>query len=600
MLLEGIDYLMKKNKKAEIKSRGKSLLKEAYQIRKSQLPKSIDLASEALELGKKTEDNKLIARSYNALALYHMITGENNTCKDYSNRALHLFTELDNEIGIADTKFVIASAHYKTNNFSEGLKNFFECLQVYEKQNDFAKMAQVNKSLGLLYENIGDKENAKKSYEVCINLAKKSDQPDLISNGYNAISGLLADEGNGERALNLAKLAYDIKTKTGDSRGIAFSILSMAKALEALGKHDEAEEKYHESLRAQKHHQDKIGIGTVLYHLGKFYSKKNELENAKKYFGEGEEVAEKYQLATLCYDIYYCQYLIAKKENNTEEKLKHLERYLEAKETSLQQHTGKVIQSYQMMCQMTKMQNEAKVHREKLELEEKKNIELDSFFYRISHDLKGPITSMMSLGYIAKMDVKDQKALKYFEDYETQTTRLNNIVDELLNLTKISFSSENKKKIDFEKIVYDCLGSYKYLENYKKIKFNIDIQPEIEYQAEWSLINTIIQNLIENGIKYARIEENNPKLDISIHENQNQSINITVIDNGIGMDEETQEKIFTMFYRVNRNIQGSGIGLHILQRAVDKMQGHIELKSKLNEGSSFTITLPPNIKMPRF
>ena len=197
---------------------------------------------------------------------------------------------------------------------------------------------------------------------------------------------------------------------------------------------------------------------------------------------------------------------------------------------------------------------------------------------------------MISLGYIVKHYVTDQTALKYFDEFERQSTRLNNILDELLKLTKISYNLNTKELIDFEKIVLDCIASYKYLENYEKVKFNIDIE-DVVFEAEWSLINSIVQNLIENGIKYARIDDNKPEINISVTSTRDDIV-ITAKDNGIGMDEETTKKIFSMFFRVNRKIEGTGLGLHILKRAVERLLGDVNVQSTINKGTTFTVRLP--------
>ena len=155
----------------------------------------------------------------------------------------------------------------------------------------------------------------------------------------------------------------------------------------------------------------------------------------------------------------------------------------------------------------------------------------------------------------------------------------------------MSFNEDQKQEIDFEKIVYECIASYKFLTNYEKVEFIVDVDSNIKYEASWALINTIIQNLVENGIKYARTKDNKPKIKISVAQREN-NIELIVGDNGIGMDEETVSKIFTMFFRVNRKIEGTGLGLHILKRAVERLDGKVFVESNLGEGTTFKVSLP--------
>ncbi len=220
---------------------------------------------------------------------------------------------------------------------------------------------------------------------------------------------------------------------------------------------------------------------------------------------------------------------------------------------------------------------------------EDKNAELDAFFYRISHDLKGPISSLLGLSTLAKMDVSDEKALLYIDKQQQQVERLNNIITGLINLTKLNHAELQRSKIDFEKMVDGCIVSFNGLPNFSKISFHKQIQKEVDFYSEWTLLNAVLQNLIENAIKYSN--EDNPFVRISIT-SENGFIVIEVADNGHGIAEEHQPKIFEMFYRATHHASGSGLGLYILKRSVDRLKGSVELKSSNGSGSVFIIRLP--------
>ena len=103
-------------------------------------------------------------------------------------------------------------------------------------------------------------------------------------------------------------------------------------------------------------------------------------------------------------------------------------------------------------------------------------------------------------------------------------------------------------------------------------------------------MNVIFQNLIENAIKYSR-NDVSPVVNVKVIKMGDQ-LEITVKDNGIGIREEYQSRIFEMFFRANDKVQGSGLGLYILKNAVDKLSGTIDFKSKPNEGSQFQVKIP--------
>ena len=220
---------------------------------------------------------------------------------------------------------------------------------------------------------------------------------------------------------------------------------------------------------------------------------------------------------------------------------------------------------------------------------ENKNAELDAFFYRISHDLKGPISSLLGLSTLAQMEVKDELALEYIVKQRQQLERLNNIVTGLVNLIMLSHTDLEQEKIDFDKMIDGCVGSFNSHSNFANIAFKKDVQKEMEFHSVWPLLNAILQNLIENAIKYSR--KQSPYVLVRVRR-ENGHVTIDVEDNGQGIRKEHQSKIFEMFYRATHNVNGTGLGLYILKRSLDKLNGTIDIKSEVGVGSTFTVTIP--------
>lgn len=230
------------------------------------------------------------------------------------------------------------------------------------------------------------------------------------------------------------------------------------------------------------------------------------------------------------------------------------------------------------------------------EIIEHKNAELDSFFYRISHDLKGPISSALGVTLLAQLDVKDTLALEYFKRQQTQLERLSDIIKGLVKLTKLNDEDLQTKMIDFDKMINECILSFNSLVNFPKVKFKKEIDADIEFYSEWTLLNGILQNLIENAIKYAG--DDNPWVRINIRR-ESGWVTIQVEDNGQGIPPEHQERIFDMFFRATENENGTGLGLYILKRSVDRLKGTIEIKSEVGVGSTFTVRLPSMKREPQ-
>ncbi len=219
-----------------------------------------------------------------------------------------------------------------------------------------------------------------------------------------------------------------------------------------------------------------------------------------------------------------------------------------------------------------------------------KNNELDTFVYRASHDLRGPIASLLGLHTIVKYEITDPVSLKYFEMYNQQILRLNNIIISLIEISRIKDREASKVNINFNTIIEECITSFMNLPNFANITFKFNIDPNLKFKSDFSIITTIIQNLIENSIKYSKPDVPST-VNIDIKELVT-SISIKVSDNGIGIDSSIQGKIFNMFFRGTEQSMGSGLGLYILKNAVEKLKGKVILDSTLNKGTTFEIILP--------
>jgi signal transduction histidine kinase len=568
-----------------------SLLKEAYEKRVNDLNTSIKLAEEALQISKELEDKSCVGQSLTQLSLFHMIIGDFDLSINMANEAIEVFEEVGDEKGIADAKYTIAGALYKTDDYNLGLTYLVDCLKTYKKQEDYHNQARVEKSMGTIYEYFGDMDSAIKAYESAIKSGKKANDLNLQSNAFNPLSGIYLNRGKIKAAMDLIEKSIQYKKETEDTRGLAFSLYGRGKIYTVTKEYDKAEADFLEAEKIHEEMGEKLGLAMCWHKRGALYLKMGELDKAEETLVNALQYSNKNRIILIKFKANLLLHEIAKKRGNHELALKYLQQYIDEKESVINDRTAKVIESYDVINEMQRLEQDAKAQKEKADLIEKKKIELDSFFYRISHDLKGPITSLMSLNYVAKLEVKDETALRFIDDYEKQANRLNNILDGLLNLTKMSFNEDSKQEIDFEKVIYDCISSYKFLANYEKVEFKIDVDPNIKFEAEWALINTVMQNLIENGIKYARIEDNKPYIEITVKDHGSK-VTITTTDNGIGMDKETVDKIFTMFFRVNRTIEGTGLGLHILKRAIERLNGEVDVESELGKGTTFKITLP--------
>ena len=224
---------------------------------------------------------------------------------------------------------------------------------------------------------------------------------------------------------------------------------------------------------------------------------------------------------------------------------------------------------------------------------EEKIKELDTFIYRSSHDLKGPLASLQGLLNVAKTEIIDEKAIKYFKLIEKSVLNLDTILMDLLNITKITQGTLENVDVNVKEVITNIISSFENLPEYSAINWDLHFDELEVIKIDKSLLNNIFQNLIINAIKYQDKKKESEYIKITTKVKSNQMI-ITVEDNGEGISDRLQAHVFDMFFRGNTKSSGSGLGLYIVKNAVEKTGGRIELKSNEGIGTIFTIYLPIN------
>lgn len=228
------------------------------------------------------------------------------------------------------------------------------------------------------------------------------------------------------------------------------------------------------------------------------------------------------------------------------------------------------------------------------------NNELEKFAYVASHDLKTPLRNIHSFLTLIQRRVNQGKTSEigeYLQFASTNAHRMHELIQDIL-----AFSQFNSKKISFEnedlnQIMGDALDNLQELIKEKGAVITKANLPTLYCNDSQML--SLFQNLIENGIKY-----NNstiPKIDIKCSESTT-AYEICIEDNGIGIEEEYQEKIFEMFYRLHNQGEytGTGIGLATCRKIVAHHNGKLTLRSVQNKGTVFCISLPKSMSKDSF
>lgn len=218
------------------------------------------------------------------------------------------------------------------------------------------------------------------------------------------------------------------------------------------------------------------------------------------------------------------------------------------------------------------------------------NLELDSFVYKASHDLRAPLASLSGLIYLTEADFP-LGAKANFDMMKTSVLKLDKFIQQLAHYSRNNNTEADYTEIDFSSLISDVIDGYKHLNNADKIYFDIDIQLKTVIMSDEFRLKVILGNLISNAIKYHQIDQFRPFIRITVTE-KNGVFFVCVEDNGMGIAEKYINKIFDMFVRATDYNDGSGLGLYILKKALEKLKGDIKVRSQVDRGSIFEVIIP--------
>ncbi|MEM6803139.1 MAG: PAS domain-containing sensor histidine kinase [Bacteroidota bacterium] len=222
---------------------------------------------------------------------------------------------------------------------------------------------------------------------------------------------------------------------------------------------------------------------------------------------------------------------------------------------------------------------------------EKVNRELDRFVYSTSHDLRAPLVSVAGLINITREEKDEQLRLKYLGLMDKSIQKLDDFIQDIIGYSRNSRLEPKSEPIDFQQLVEDAVQALRPDPKAQRFEIDIKVEAKQEFYSDSSRLNMIFNNLLSNAFRYSHPKKEHAHIEISVKHDQEQAF-IRIKDNGIGIAKKYQEKVFQMFYRASQQSQGSGIGLYIVNEAVEKLKGKIHLQSSEGEGTEFSLSIP--------
>ncbi|SFN79202.1 PAS domain S-box-containing protein [Formivibrio citricus] len=223
------------------------------------------------------------------------------------------------------------------------------------------------------------------------------------------------------------------------------------------------------------------------------------------------------------------------------------------------------------------------------------NHELESFSYSVSHDLRTPLRAIEGYSQVLQDDYSNQldsNGRHYLQRIRSATSSMLELIDDILNLYKLSRAELRRQSVNLSTMAQDLAEELNALQQERQVE--VEIAPDLYANADPKQIRIVLYNLLDNAWKFTLYAQPS-KVRFGSTEVNGQLVYF-VSDNGIGFDMKDSNKLFSPFQRLHSAAEfqdsGNGIGLAIVQRIINRHDGHVWAKSALNEGATFYFTLP--------
>ena len=576
------------------------------------------------------------------LRIQELLIEEPNRVGDLIDHYLSLAENYNSQEDIAEAYYFFG---YINNNLGDNNKSikFFELAGLNTKNPELVH--RINISIGVSYRQIGEYTKAIKSYTIALNTGINA-HLDAI---YNNMAVIYYHLNELDQAILFSNKAFELYNATGDVVNSLGILNNLGKILTIQKKYDEAEMQINKARVLAKRHNmimqiviSEFNLGNLFYET-KDYKKsferlltaydlcipqknKNQLYSITLLLAQVTNNLKKFDSA----NEYYKEALILSQEISTSELINSLNKFYlfleDQKDYERAFHYLKQLHSISSDInkeEKTKELNKARVQFENKEQElkleklnavkelydqlEVQSLELDAknkkleninndlihFSYALSHDLREPARLVKSYSDVLTLMLTEklnEKEKQMFAHLKSGAERMEVLIEDLHRYAVLGVNEDMKKQVDMTKVLEGVIAILQLQIQESGVIITYDPLPIIYSYS--TLIGQLFQNLISNAIKYRKAgEQSYISVTYQIVDNMHE---IRVLDNGIGIPNSEQARIFRLFKRAtNHSALGTGVGLAFCKKIMDKINGNIQVYSRgENSGSEFIISIP--------
>ncbi len=528
---------------------------------------------------------------------------------NYSNEIEKLALKEQDDYQLATTQLLLTQILIKNGIYKEALVKNTKALNYFRDSTYYQQLADCWKYMALIYGFFEDYDKQLEYNNRCLEVIRKTGQPLIEIRILNNIGHTHYDVKAYDKAVEVFK--DNISNPAIDTHLKCVSHKNLGKAYYELGDYKLAQEEFYTAIELGEAYNLPMNIAASHYFLGKIYIHQQKFEKAKKYLETAVNMIDSVNVFAKESIRVYEDYIDLLVQIGDVKELKiQFKRYREVSKKINTQLRDRSIKRLQFQFEINEIEKERskleqenltlhlanrKIEFQKEALESKSaellvaNKELKAFAHMVSHDLKQPIRNVSIFSNLLKDEMEGQlseNAQEYIGFMESATKEMTTFIDDIMRFAKVDYNKNKEKEtVDCNKILLQVKSNLST--QIAESNTTIICKPLPTIRAHRSLMIQIFQNLISNAIKF-RQEGITPQIKISSHENTTHWV-FEIEDNGIGIKEEHQQKIFQLFTRLHSKqaFEGTGIGLSTVSKVITKYGGTIKVNSTYGKGSKF-------------
>jgi len=586
------------------------------------------------------EDNDSLYLHLMGRLAYHEQNSQQK--KEYAQQLIRKAKKAGSTSGLYNGYYYLGGAHGSLGDHSSSLEAYLECLKYTE--DSLESKSEVLNAIGDTYARNSDYDNALHYYNKSIKTLFSISEPNqevkrTLAIAYNNAGDTYFLASMYDSALLYFEKARKIFDVLQDEIGIAFCLGNIGLVQAEKGNNQLAEKGIQKAVDILKAMENYNAVSIYYRYMVDIYLDKGEFQRALQYARESYQMAHSQSLKEQIKDASLKLYELHKQSGNHKQALDYFEEHTAYKDSIVNKKSIQEMADLRTEYEVSQKQAEVdlltiekrnqqiilwtvagfafllvvlafiiwrfyklrtrinkKLAAQKRELE-RLNETKDTFFSIISHDLRGPLSSLAGVSHVIKLLVQSKQTdelLEIGDQMEETVQNLSSLLDNLLNwATQQRGHVPNvPEKIDLYTMTSNVTGIFTNMLEGKQINLQNHVTESIEIWADKNMVHTILRNLISNAVKFT---PENGTIEIQAHQ-ENRMAALSVKDSGVGMSEQQAEKLFDLEAKKSTygtsGEKGLGLGLQLVKEFLTLNNGDIKIESAPNEGSVFTIYLP--------